>query len=349
VINSKRKNSDVLNQRPKKMPLQPSMVPPKAGSAFTGRKLGGMQLILLGRNRAVARCVDITATRIWLAGALLAAGLALVISIGADATTVPQSAADQRAFEDLQAELASQNDALADIRQSSDEQIGALAVRMAQLNASVIRLNALGQRLTGMADLDDGEFDFEDFPAVGGPVLSVNGEQDPMTGRVPELLTDFKQLAATIDSQEQQLQALEALLLNRKLHERVLPSGRPVNSGWISSFFGRRSDPMTGKQSMHKGIDFAGKYGAEVVAVSDGVVVSSRKRSGFGNTVEIRHGDGYMTRYAHNQENLVTVGEQVIQGQTIAYLGSTGRSTGPHVHFEVWQNGRPVDPSRYIQ
>jgi murein DD-endopeptidase MepM/ murein hydrolase activator NlpD len=324
------------------------MVPPQADGAFAGRKLGGMQLILLSRNRAVARCVDITATRMWLAGALLAAGVALVVATGARFSSAPQAASNQRVFEDLQAELVSQNDALANIRQTSDEQIGALAVRMAELNASVIRLNALGQRLTGMADLDDGEFNFEDFPAVGGPVLSVNSEQ-PAAGRVPGLLTDFAQLAATIDSQEQQLQALEALLLKRKLHERVLPSGRPVKAGWISSFFGRRSDPMSGNQSMHKGIDFAGKYGADVVAVSDGVVISSRKRSGFGNTVEIRHGDGYMTRYAHNQKNLVSVGEQVKQGQLIAHLGSTGRSTGPHVHFEVWRDGRVVDPSRYIQ
>ena len=307
-----------------------------------------MQLILLSRNRAVARCVDITPTRMWLVGALLAAGLALVVSTSASFSDAPQAVSNEAAYDDLRSELVNQTEALADIKQASDEQVGALAVRMAELNASVIRLNALGQRLTGMADLDDGEFNFEDFPAVGGPVLEVSDDQDA-AGRVPELMSDFEQLALTIDSQEQQLQALEALLMKRKLHERVLPSGKPVKSGWISSFFGHRTDPMTGKRSMHKGIDFAGKYGAEVVAVSDGVVVSSRNRSGFGNTVEIRHGDGYMTRYAHNQENLVEVGQQVKQGETIAYLGSTGRSTGPHVHFEVWQNGRPVDPSRYIQ
>ena len=184
------------------------------------------------------------------------------------------------------------------------------------------------------------------FTYSGHPVAAAAGIKNLEIMKREKL---FEQVQETGPYMQQQLQALEALLLKRKLQKRVLPSGRPVKSGWISSFFGRRSDPMTGKQSMHKGIDFAAKYGAEVVAVSDGVVVSSRKRSGFGNTVEIRHGDGYMTRYAHNQENLVTVGEQVIQGQTIAYLGSTGRSTGPHVHFEVWQNGRPVDPSRYIQ
>ncbi len=306
-----------------------------------------MQLILLSRSRAVARCVDITAARIWLAAGLLIVGMALIASMGFRNTSSPELVQESEGLSELHAELAVQQDTLAQIKISSNEQIDALAVRMAELNASVIRLNALGQRLTSMADLDDGEFDFENFPAVGGPDDASADAADP-EGQLPELITDFDNLSASIDLQEQQLAALEGLLLKRKLNERVLPSGRPVNSGWISSFFGRRSDPLTGKSSVHKGIDFAGKFGADVIAVSDGVVISSGKRSGFGNMVEIKHGNGYMTRYAHNMRNLVSVGDQVTQGQKIALLGSSGRSTGPHVHFEVWRDGRPVDPARYI-
>ncbi len=305
-----------------------------------------MQLILLSRNRAVARCVEITATRIWLLGALLAAGLIFFASTSMRMAPQAASVTDDRAYAELEAELTAQYAELAEIRQASEEQVGALSVRIAELNASVIRLNALGQRLTDMADLDDGEFNFAEFPAVGGPVPEIT---DVSAVSVPDMMSDFEQLAATIDSQEQQLMALEALLMKRKLNDRVQPSGRPVKSGWISSYFGHRTDPMSGKRAMHKGIDFAGKYGTEVVAVSDGVVVSSSKRSGFGNTVEIRHGNGYMTRYAHNQKNLVRVGDIVEQGDTIALLGSSGRSTGPHVHFEVWRDGRPVDPARYVQ
>ena len=306
-----------------------------------------MQLILLSRSRAVARCIDITAARIWLAGAVLAIGIAIVVAMGMRATNAPVVAAEDESLAEIEAALIAQREALGAIKTTSNEQLDALAVRMAELNASVIRLNALGQRLTTMADLDDGEFDFENFPAVGGPAESAARIADP-DGQLPNLMTDFEDLAASIDLQEQQLAALEGLLLNRKLEDRVSPSGRPVNSGWISSFFGRRADPLTGKSSYHKGIDFAGKYGTDVVAVSDGVVVSSRKHAGFGNMVEIRHGSGYMTRYAHNLRNLVSVGDQVTQGQRIALLGSSGRSTGPHVHFEVWRDGRPVDPARYV-
>jgi murein DD-endopeptidase MepM/ murein hydrolase activator NlpD len=305
-----------------------------------------VQLILLSRNRAVARCVEINAAKLWLLSALLAAGLIFVAATSIRMTPQTASVAADRAYADLEAELSAQYAELADIRQVSEEHVGALSVRIAELNASVIRLNALGQRLTDMADLDDGEFNFADFPAVGGPAPE---SADVSAASMPDMMSDFEQLAFAIDSQEQQLMALEGLLMKRKLNDRVQPSGRPVKSGWISSYFGHRADPMTGTRAMHKGIDFAGKYGTEVVAVSDGVVVSSSKRSGFGNTVEIRHGNGYMTRYAHNQKNLVRVGDIVKQGDTIALLGSSGRSTGPHVHFEVWRDGRPVDPARYVQ
>jgi murein DD-endopeptidase MepM/ murein hydrolase activator NlpD len=306
-----------------------------------------MQLILLSRSRAVARSVDITAARIWLAGTFLIAGLAFAVSAGFRISGDPQTAAEMESLVKLEQEISSQQAVLAEIEIASNEQIDALAVRMAELNASVIRLNALGQRLTSMADLEDGEFDFESFPAVGGPIEATQSDIEK-TGQLPKLMTGFEHLTVSIDLQKKQLEALEALLLKRKLYDRVHPSGRPVNSGWISSFFGRRTDPLTGKSAVHKGIDFAGKYGADVVAVSDGVVVSSGKKSGFGNLVEIAHGHGYMTRYAHNQENLVQVGDQVSQGETIAYLGSSGRSTGPHVHFEVWRDGRAVDPARFI-
>jgi murein DD-endopeptidase MepM/ murein hydrolase activator NlpD len=248
----------------------------------------------------------------------------------------------------VRADLSEQRAALEEMRASANEHIDALALRMGDLNASVIRLNALGSRLTGMAKLDDGEFDFDSPPAMGGPV-DADLELDAGAGQLPDLLADLDTLDATLDRQEQQLAALEGLMLNRKLSERVSPSGRPVKTGWLSSYFGRRSDPMNGKSAYHRGVDFAGKRGAEVIAVGDGVVTYSGDRYGFGNMVEIKHGNGYVTRYAHNQANMVAVGDRVEQGQTIALLGSTGRSTGPHVHFEVWRNGKAVDPLQFIR
>jgi len=144
------------------------------------------------------------------------------------------------------------------------------------------------------------------------------------------------------------LNVLEDFLLNRKLREEVHPEGRPVAAGYISSSFGNRTDPFTGRAAFHKGVDFAGRTGAEVVAVASGVVIWSGDRYGYGQMVEVNHGNGYVTRYAHNAENLVAVGDTVKRGQMIAMMGSTGRATGPNLHFEVLRNGRVVDPLTYI-
>ena len=137
--------------------------------------------------------------------------------------------------------------------------------------------------------------------------------------------------------------------MSRNLQQEVIPSGRPINKGWISSRYGKRNDPFTGKPDFHKGIDLAGREGADVIAVGSGVVMWSGKRFGYGNMVEINHGNGYITRYGHNKENVVKVGDTVKKGQVIAQMGNTGRSTGPHVHFEVWRSGRTVDPMKFIQ
>jgi len=308
-----------------------------------------MRLILLNRGGRAARCLDLSAWGPWVASVAVVAVLASSVAIGYSLASIrSDDVAGSEEIAALQADLLAQRELLAQLNVSADEHIDALALRLGDLNANVIRLNALGSRLTGMAKLDDGEFDFANPPAVGGPadpeLALATGE-----GQLPELLVDLHSLEATLDDQEQQLSALEGLLLNRRLNERVSPSGRPVKKGWQSSYFGRRTDPVTGKSAYHRGVDFAGKYGNEVIAVGDGVVSWSGDRYGFGNLIEIKHGNGYLTRYAHNQANLVAVGDQVTQGQTIALMGSTGRSTGPHVHFEVWRNGQAVDPAKYIR
>lgn len=165
---------------------------------------------------------------------------------------------------------------------------------------------------------------------------------------ITDLDRELARFAAHIGDREQQLDMLESLLSNRKLQEQASLSGKPVKKGYMSSRYGWRSDPITGKRSMHTGLDFAGKTGSAVVAVASGVVSWTGKNSGYGNVVEISHGDGLITRYAHNKENLVVSGDLVRKGETIALMGSSGRVTGPHVHFEVYKNGRTVDPSTYI-
>ena len=246
----------------------------------------------------------------------------------------------------LTEELQQAREQIDTIRQENEDTLDAMAFRNAQMNARMIRLDALGRRLTEMADLEDGEFDFDEPPAMGGP------EEPVATGSnvaVPEVVEAMQALDLQLDNREAQLGVLESVIANQNLKERVYPQGRPVNSGWISSYFGKRTDPFTGKPANHTGIDFAGKSGAEVIAVADGVVTWSSKRYGYGLMVEINHGNGYTTRYAHNSENLVAVGDEVKKGQIVAKMGETGRATGPNLHFEVLRDGRRMNPVNFIR
>ncbi len=227
---------------------------------------------------------------------------------------------------------------------TTEHQVQALTINLAELEARMTRLDALGQHLTAMANLEEGEFDFSQPPAVGGPQVS-----DATTYFTPQRLDEeLDQFEARLDDRERQLDILESMLTNRKLEEQGSLSGLPVKTGYMSSRYGWRKDPFNGKGSLHNGLDFAGKSGSDVVAVASGVVTWSGKDAGYGNVVEISHGDDYVTRYAHNKEILVHPGDVVRKGGTIALMGSTGRSTGSHVHFEVYKNGRSVDPSSYV-
>ncbi len=244
----------------------------------------------------------------------------------------------------LEQQIAGQQASVTRARDAAQDQINALAIRVGDLNAHVIRLNALGSELAGMAKLDKGEFDFSSPPALGGP-------DEPAVGsaEISGLVTDLDDLGVRLDQQQRQLSMLASLLVDRKLSEDVRPRGRPVKAGYISSYYGRRVDPFTGEIRTHRGIDFASRTGAEIVAVATGVVTWSGPRQGYGSMIEITHGNGYVTRYAHNSRNLVAVGDHVQKGDTIALMGATGRATGPNLHFEVWHDGQPVDPGRFIR
>lgn len=246
-----------------------------------------------------------------------------------------------------QTQLEQQSRELEGLRAQAHEHLDALAHRLAQMNAHVIRLDALGQRLTGMAELEDGEFDFTRAPGLGGPEDWLAGESG--RNELADVLRMIDELETQLQDRQTQLSVLEDLLLDRNLRARVQPEARPVAAGWISSRFGRRTDPFTGRPAMHRGLDFAGRPGTEIMSAGDGVVIFAGSRYGYGRMVEINHGNGYVTRYAHNQENLVEVGDTVRKGQVIGLMGSTGRATGTHLHFEVLLNGRQVDPLPYIQ
>ncbi|MDB6046928.1 MAG: hypothetical protein JWM63_5479 [Gammaproteobacteria bacterium] len=240
--------------------------------------------------------------------------------------------------------LAEQKAQIAELRSQLQERVDAMAMRLGEVNAHVIRLDALGKRLTEMADIDNREFDFGRDPPSGGPEEDGGG----ISAQIPDLSAMLKSLEQRVDLRDSQLAALENVILARELKEQIHPEGRPVTGGFISSYFGERQDPFSGHEAYHKGVDFAGTTGANVMSVAAGVVTWAGERTGYGNLVEINHGDGYVTRYAHNERTLVAVGQTVKRGEPVALMGSTGRSTGPHVHFEVLRNGRQVDPLSFI-
>jgi len=240
--------------------------------------------------------------------------------------------------------LAEQKGQIAELKGQLQERVDAMAMRLGEVNAHVIRLDALGKRLTEMADIDNREFDFGRDPPSGGPESDGEG----VSAQIPDLSAMLTALEQRVDLRDSQLAALENVILARELKEQIHPEGRPVMGGFISSYFGEREDPFSGHEAYHKGVDFAGTTGSSVMAVAAGVVTWAGERTGYGNLVEINHGDGYVTRYAHNERTLVRVGQTMKRGDAVALMGSTGRSTGPHVHFEVLRNGRQVDPLSFI-
>ncbi len=241
--------------------------------------------------------------------------------------------------------LAEQKSEIAEMRARVQDRVNAIAGRLGQLDAHIIRIDALGKRLTTMANVDRREFNFDDEPTVAAAAAS----SGPGSSQLPDLTSQLSQLEQRVDLRDAQLSALENVIVGRKITESVRPEGRPVGEGAISSYFGERSDPFTGEEGFHKGLDFAGTAGEPVVAVAAGVVTWAGERSGYGTLVEINHGNGYVTRYAHNQNVLVAVGQTVTRGEQIALMGSTGHSTGPHVHFEVLHNGTQIDPLIFVK
>jgi murein DD-endopeptidase MepM/ murein hydrolase activator NlpD len=277
--------------------------------------------------------------------AAMVAVVSLVFLAGLMVGRVLQPPTGTELLADMRAELVEQQSELATIREKAGRDVDALAMRLGQLSAHIIRLDALGQRLVTMAGLEDGEFNFGTPPPQGGPI-PIEGTASLQSGEITELLDE---LGGQIEDRSRQLDVLEALMFNRRLSEDVRPEGRPIRSGWMSSAFGYRTDPFSGKRAFHGGLDFVSPAGSDVLAIAAGVVTFSGRRANYGNLVEIDHGNGLLTRYGHNTENLVAVGDAVKKGEKIALVGSSGRSTAPHVHLEVLENGRIVNPRQYVK
>ena len=306
-----------------------------------------MQIILVPRNGKLPRTLDLgrhplrsRLALIAMAAVLACAGLGGALAL---ALASPRDGALAQIHQ-LKQQVLRQDAQLGNVREESQQQLNALAVKLGQLQAQSTRLNALGERLAEAGKLDDREFDFDQPPAIGGVEDSTHTAY-PLP---PTLDAGINQLATQFQRQQTQLSALQSLLLDARLDANLKPTGMPAQ-GYISSYFGARPDPFDGLRTRHTGIDIAVPLGSAVHAVAEGMVTYAGQRTGYGNVVEIDHGNGYMTRYAHNGSLLVRPGERVRVGQEIATAGSTGRSTGPHVHFEVWYKGGVVNPLAFVR
>lgn len=225
-------------------------------------------------------------------------------------------------------------------RADAQREVNAVAARVGELQAQANRLNALGERLTTIGKLGDGEFNFSEMPGIGGA-------EEVSDVAPPDLMASLNALQMQFDQSGRQLSVLEAMLFDQSLDAKRTPSGMPTR-GYISSSFGTRDDPFGRGRAHHMGIDIDANTGDPVVSAADGVVSFAGVKNGYGNVVEIDHGSGYTTLYGHNSKLEVRQGDLVRAGQEVAKVGSTGRSTGSHLHFEVHLNGRQVNPRLYL-
>ena len=227
---------------------------------------------------------------------------------------------------------------------SAERSLDAMAARLSTLQAHLLRLDTLGSRLADIAGLSDIELNLLEPPGMGGP--SMLAEQNSLS--VIDFVEELQALSWRIEDRREKFSAMESMFMNSNIQSQILPQGSPAHSGWVSSLFGWRTDPISGRRDFHNGIDLAGRFESKVSSVAAGIVTWSGRDSGYGNVIEISHGNGYVTRYAHNKKNLVVIGDKVEKGQTIAAMGTSGRSTGPHVHFEVVHNGKRVNPRKFV-
>ena len=307
-----------------------------------------MELILISNNRNRAFRLPIGLFGVLFIGLLFLALVIGVFHIGgktaARQALLSYSELDAQKENQWQHELGMQQADIDAAKKNAEKNLDALSARLSTLQAHLLRLDALGSRLIDIANMSDKEFNMLEPPGLGGPLMMT--EQTSLG--VIDFVEALQAVSQRVGDKSEKFEAIESMLLDNNVQAQILPEGSPVTGGWTSSLFGWRTDPISGRKDFHEGVDLAGRYGSNVSSVAAGIVTWSGGHSGYGKMVEISHGNGYVTRYAHNKKNLVVVGDKVEKGQKIAVMGSSGRSTGPHVHFEVVHNGRHVNPRKFV-
>lgn len=308
-----------------------------------------MNIILVPHSAGRGRNISLSPAQLLVLALVVLVGLPLLIgavSFKVSAYLDPTAGTREPEYIQRQAALLiNERQVIEQTRRDAELHLNALAQRLGHMQAELLRLNALGQRLARMGGLDKREFDFSEGPALGGPE-SARGSSSMS---VPDFLKTLERVSGQIERKSERLAALESSLLDKQLKAAVHPTGWPTEGGWVSSGFGHRSDPFTGRTAVHEGVDIASRFGSTIKAMGGGVVSYAGDKEGYGCVVEINHGNGYTTRYAHCKAALVRVGDRVTKGQGVALVGTTGRSTGPHLHFEVLRDGKAVNPSSYLQ
>jgi len=244
--------------------------------------------------------------------------------------------------------LADQREEAQKAQEAVQGHLNAMAVKLGDLQAQLLRLDGLGERLAKMAGLKPQELppplEPGKAPGRGGPAPTLSRDLS-----VEEFSGLLSELSQQIEQRSDQLVVLEALLVNSSANKKFLPTLAPIEDGWFSSNFGWRIDPFSGQKAFHEGIDFPANVGTPIVAAASGKVIFADVHPQYGKMIEIDHGNGLVSRYAHASKLLVKEGDLVVRGQEIARVGATGRATGPHLHFEVRLNGVPQNPARFLQ
>ncbi|MGS2719664.1 M23 family metallopeptidase [Paraglaciecola aestuariivivens] len=297
-----------------------------------------MKLTLLFKSNNAQFVLNINKQKLLL-GLIAISGLVLVSS---RSTTSPEEnlarVQSAKAGLELQAEQVSQ------LKLETEQRMSGVLRKLADMQSHIQRLDAMGLKLVEQAKLNPDEFSFNKL------VNTELDEQEQSSDLAAQdsLLAKIDLMLNQIQNKTQELSALESIMLSHHIRQESRLQGKPISSGWLSSYYGMRNDPFTGQPAMHKGLDFAGKEGEPVLATGAGVVTWSGSRYGYGELVEINHGDGLVTRYGHNKALNVKIGDVVTKGQHIAIMGNTGRSTGAHVHYEVIRKGKQQDPLPYV-
>ena len=223
------------------------------------------------------------------------------------------------------------------------ENLDALAAKVGELQARILRLDAFGERLAKAAGIKREEFRFDEKPGQGGPVVPLGPDLT-----VPQFQRMLDDMSRLVDDRSEKLGVLDSFFMDDRLARKTVPTTMPVTGGYYSSNYGYRLDPITGHSEFHTGVDIVAGIGTKVMAAAGGVVSFSGTMPEYGNVVDVDHDNGLTSRYAHLSKRLVKAGDVVMKGQLIALVGNTGRTTGPHLHFEVREKGIPLNPNKFL-